>query len=191
MKSKNIVSLLLCGCMVSSVLLTPVQGAQVNKKQIDLSTSIELSDLDTVEYTDKENVYKYGTADNYLQWSDFAGVSDNYNEGIMILSDPGSGSDAKIIVKPIYRTYQNKTVKAAAEVMTAYIVSKLPGKITKNPLLNWFVTKMTKLTDGIKPTYVGSWVWESQGSRYVTLVHYKDDSYSEPIDVQIIDITNW
>lgn len=100
-------------------------------------------------------------------------------------------SDAVIIVKPIYRTYTNKTAKAAAEITVGYLVSKLPGKVTKNPILNWFVIKMTKFTDGIKPTYVGSWMWTSGGRKYATLVHYTDSTYSQPINVQIIDVTNY
>lgn len=190
MRMKKIVNLLVCTCMVSSILLIPAQAAQTNQKQEESSTSIELSDLDTVEYVDEENVYKYGIADNYLQWGDFKNVLDNSNDGTMTLYEPSIGSNVTIVVQPIYRTYKNTGLKAAAEIITAYLVSKLPGKITKNPLLNWCVEKMTDFSSAIKTTYVGSWVWESDGDEYVTLVHYKDSTYKDPIKVEIINITD-
>ena len=89
MNYKNIIASLLCGLMVSSVLLTPVQAAKVNKNKNNLSnTSTELSNLDVVEFTDKENIYKYGVADNYIHWGDFKSKSDNSNDGISLLYEP-------------------------------------------------------------------------------------------------------
>lgn len=181
-KQQIIASFLICASIFSVV---PAQAAVSNK-----TTKKESNYKIVAEYSldNKEDLYKYGIAANCSM------ISKNpFNNGEVIYTPNyyENPSDAKIIVKPIYRTYTNETTKAVAEIMVAYLVSKLPTKITKNTLLNWFVTKMTKMTDSIHPTYVGSWMWTSGGRTYATLVHYTDGNYSTPQKVQIIDVTNY
>ncbi|MCX7904422.1 MAG: hypothetical protein N2486_07905 [Caloramator sp.] len=101
---------------------------------------------------------------------------------------------AQIIYEPVYKIYTNNDVKIAAEFITSFLISKIPVSITKNFLLNFVLNKLISWTDSIKPTYVGAWGWKTYSYSdkcyiyYVTLVHYSDSSFKNPIQTSIIEV---
>ena len=59
-------------------------------------------------------------------------------------------------MKVIYRTYSNSGEKAVSEIITSYLLSKLPVKVTKSKLISQDIAKLTKMTDKIKQIYIGN-----------------------------------
>lgn len=114
--------------------------------------------------------------------------------GVMGRNPDGS---TVIVVKPTYRTYKNKGAKAAAELLSAYIISKAPKPVKTSVFGGWVLTKLSGWANAIKPTYVGAWVtssWsraENKRLYFNTLVHYKKSNYTQPKSVQYWESTSW
>ncbi|PUB08200.1 hypothetical protein [Paenisporosarcina sp. OV554] len=98
---------------------------------------------------------------------------------------PGS-----ITAGPYYRTYDNKTEQEAANLIVAWVTTKVPGFISKSGYAVYLVNKLTAWTGAIfKPTYVGA--WQSKGYNaslglyeyHNTIVHFTSSSYSTPKSV--------
>ena len=53
------------------------------------------------------------------------------------------GGSTVIVVKPTYRTYKNKGAKAAAELLSAYIISKAPKPVKTSVFGGWVLTKLS------------------------------------------------
>ncbi|RHW40329.1 hypothetical protein D1B31_12310 [Neobacillus notoginsengisoli] len=110
-------------------------------------------------------------------------------------NDPGSSFVR--VISPMYKTYSNRDVKYAAEIITIYLVSKAPSPIRTTALGTWILTKMSGWVNLITPSYVGAWTSSSydnytgQRRYYETLVHYKYSNYTTPLSVQYYDVTSW
>lgn len=108
---------------------------------------------------------------------------------------PDNGGSSIMEVPPVYRTYKNAGKKAAAELITAYIISKTPKPIRKATWGAWVLNHLSRWVDIIKPSYVGSWVSSSYSYAekkrlyYNTLVHYKNKDYTGPTSVQYWEST--
>ncbi|MDQ0176950.1 hypothetical protein [Bacillus chungangensis] len=82
----------------------------------------------------------------------------------VVNSDPelfghDSGGSYVIEIPATYRSYDNKVVKEAADVLVAYIMKRILKKITDNVFANWTFTKLFGWAKNFpKKTYVGSWV---------------------------------
>lgn len=97
---------------------------------------------------------------------------------------------AILVDGPEYNVNDNTDVREVSNLIVAWVSTKIPGPLSKSTLFNWVFSKLTGWTDEIEDTYSGSWVSKSwstyyQGYKYyTTLVHYSDDTFSEPISVQ-------
>lgn len=108
--------------------------------------------------------------------------------------EPGGGSRTEIA--PIYRTYKNTTINEAKNLIFAYMMKRIPKKITDNVFANWVFVKLNKWAT-VNPTYVGSWVsssWSDHANRrnyHATLVHYAKSNYTQPKTVQYYECNSW
>lgn len=184
-KYKYFILLTLISIFILNICL-PVKFVYAQSKKSD--------EIDTISYTDEENLKKYGfPPKNKLANSSI--ISPGY-ENSMVLSLPNDNPDSLIIVEPIYRTYTNKDLKLIADIIVSFILGKIKY-IEKYFLLDFFVSNMTNFSDNINPTYVGSWVWETHDYkaghhvRYATVVHYSDSTYSTPIGVEMIEVDRY
>ncbi|UFJ39566.1 hypothetical protein LOK74_16085 [Brevibacillus humidisoli] len=106
------------------------------------------------------------------------------------INDPGGGG-AEVIIGPIYKHYDNGMEREVAKAIVAYLLKKLPSKVTDSFLVNWTAIRLSGwVDDAMGDTYVGAWGWKVEDSDdectyyYETVVHYEDDSYKKPLDVQ-------
>lgn len=116
--------------------------------------------------------------------------------GIGIFAENPGSSQVKVVA-PYYRTYKNTGYKAAAELTTIYIISKLPKKMKETAFGTWVIGKFQGWASKTKTTYVGSWVtssWSNSKNKRVyhaTLVHYEKSNYTKPKSVQYWDVSAW
>lgn len=109
--------------------------------------------------------------------------------------DPGSSYVQ--VIPPKYTTYSNTLEKWAAELLTAYIVSKAPRPVQQSAFGAWTLNKLQGWVDYIEPTHVGAWTSSSydnytkQRRYYNTLVHFENSNYTDPLSIQYYDVTNW
>jgi inhibitor of KinA sporulation pathway (predicted exonuclease) len=102
-----------------------------------------------------------------------------------------------MVVPPLYKTYTHQVAKEAADILCAYIMKKIPKKVTDNVYTNWVLSKLIGWSKNIQPTYVGTWIssaWSNYDKRrnyYATIVHYEKSNYTNPIDVQYFECNNW
>ncbi|EOR24488.1 MULTISPECIES: hypothetical protein [Clostridium] len=175
---KKYTNSLVLGLIMTLLATTITPGKVANAKTRSLKEPV------TITYTDEENLQKYG----------FPPSSETSESGIGIFALPNDNPDSKLIVAPVYRTYTNQELRVVADIFTSYIVSKIPTAITKNVLFNYYISKLTKISQSIPVTYVGSWVYETHDYnrqlhiRYATVVHYSDATYSKPISVELIQV---
>ncbi|WHY63275.1 hypothetical protein [Cytobacillus firmus] len=123
---------------------------------------------------------------NSLNLEDSSGIG-TYAE------DGGNGSVR--VVAPYYRTYTNAWAQETANLVVAYIATKLPLKITQSTFRTYVVNKLLGwATNLIQKQYVGSWVtrqYSDYAKMYIyraTLVHYTDSSYSKAKEVQYWEV---
>lgn len=179
MKKRNqfIASLLLTTSIFSLVSMVPTYAA------------VKESTPTVIEYdlSDPVNLYKYGLISNY--------TNSSIDPNISLLRPEDPPSDAVIISGPMYKTYTHSTLNTITDLLVSGIFYKASSGIKKSSnkfLTNWVGSKLNKfLTSLTSTTYVGSWLWTSEGHKYATLVHYTDSSHSQPKDVQIIDVTDY
>ncbi|MFE5473850.1 hypothetical protein [Bacillus safensis] len=116
------------------------------------------------------------------------------DSGIFV-NDPGTGQVK--VVPPTYRTVKNTAIKAAAEIVTLYLISRMPSKARKTALGTWIIGKFSQWTSKIKTSYIGSWVTSSYSNvenarvYHATLVHYKKKNYTKPESIEYWDISQW
>lgn len=102
------------------------------------------------------------------------------------------GGSGEIEYGPKYETYTNKTEQLIAETIVAWLFSKIPIKKLsgdKKFFAGFVLGKITGwVKSAFKPTYVGYWTTKSYSDGlyryYLTIVHYEDDTFTQPIDVQ-------
>lgn len=137
-----------------------------------------------------------GTPSNLLSKSSTSSASNASNGSVSILAEDNGSSYVKES-STYYRTYKNTTVKIAAELATAFIISKTPKKIRSSTFGAWMFGKFQGWVSGDKTTYVGSWIsstWSSYQNKRLykaTVVHYKNSNYTTPLSVQYYDISQW
>lgn len=66
---------------------------------------------------------------------------------------PGS-----IVAGPYYRHYDNSAIRQTADLIVAWVSTKIPKFLSKSTVFNYVLSDLTKWTDAIKDTYVGTWV---------------------------------
>lgn|SRR5690606_20179110 len=117
------------------------------------------------------------------------------NEKVDIMGvDPGNTQ--VIVIPPMYKTYKNTGAKAAAELLSAYIIKKAPEKAKKSTFGAWVLNKLTGWAK-VETTYVGMWTTSSYSSYeqkrvyHNTLVHYKNSNYTTPKSIQYWEATHW
>ncbi|MDR4926827.1 hypothetical protein ACFX4I_23710 [Peribacillus sp. YIM B13472] len=109
---------------------------------------------------------------------------------------PISGGSTKTEIPPIYRTYKNTGVNEAKNLIFAYMMKKIPKKLTDSVFLNWLFVKLNSWSK-ISPTYVGSWVSSSYSTAekkrnyHATVVHYEKSNYTSPKSVQYFQCNYW
>lgn len=103
------------------------------------------------------------------------------------------GGSGEIAYGPKYESYTNKTEKAIAELIAAWLVSKVPIKKLSGDKKFFAGYILGKISGWVKslfePTYVGYWTTKAPDGYglyhyYLTVVHYSDDTFTQPIDVQ-------
>lgn len=102
------------------------------------------------------------------------------------------GGSGELVHGPKYVTYENKTERAIAELIAAWLVSKIPvAKLSgdKKFFTGYILGKISGWVKSlIKPTYVGYWTTKAYADGlyhyYLTVVHYSDDTFTQPIDVE-------
>ncbi|MEK5066959.1 hypothetical protein [Cytobacillus sp. FSL R5-0596] len=109
-------------------------------------------------------------------------------------NDPG-GSNAIRIGDVYKQEHKNKWTREFVNLGVAYIASKLPMKITKSTLGNYYFNTLTGwISSFVQPQYTGTWVtraWSSYYGMYIysaTLVHYTDKTYKTPKKVQYWEV---
>ncbi|KOR78539.1 hypothetical protein AM232_08765 [Bacillus sp. FJAT-21352] len=118
------------------------------------------------------------------------------NSGGITAYGPISGGSTKTEIAPIYRTYKNTGVNEAKNLIFAYMMKKIPKKMTDSVFANWLFVKLNSWSK-ISPTYVGSWVLSSYSTAekkrnyHATVVHYGKSNYTSPKSVQYFQCNYW
>lgn len=118
------------------------------------------------------------------------------NSGGITAYGPISGGSTKTEIASIYRTYKNTGVNEAKNLIFAYMMKKIPKKLTDSVFANWLFVKLNSWSK-ISPTYVGSWVSSSYSTAekkrnyHATVVHYGKSNYTSPKSVQYFQCNYW
>ncbi|MGY3314993.1 hypothetical protein ACV242_003489 [Peribacillus simplex] len=118
------------------------------------------------------------------------------NSGGITAYGPISGGSTITEIAPIYRTYKNTGVNEAKNLIFAYMMKKIPKKLTDSVFANWLFVKLNSWSK-ISPTYVGSWVSSSYSTAekkrnyHATVVHYGKSNYTSPKSVQYFQCNYW
>lgn len=118
------------------------------------------------------------------------------SESTFTIFGADSGGSYLSVIPPMYKTYTNKTEKAIADLITAAVINKAPysSRIKQTTFGAWVIARISVWTNGIKPTYVGSWVSSSWDNYYgerrykQTLVHYNKSNYTDIKSIQYYDV---
>ncbi|AMX01167.1 hypothetical protein [Rummeliibacillus stabekisii] len=95
------------------------------------------------------------------------------------------GSNAITVVPAKKTHYDNSGVRDAADIVTAWLGTKIPVKLTEKTYRNYLVSKFTDFSSLIKDTYVETYVirtWSEYDQMYLfksTVVHYSDSHYDK------------
>lgn len=169
--------------MIASILslsiITPV-SAQKNSNYENGNNFIYTYEYNGIEFTGDTELSEEelkSIYDDVMNTSVQSSLNEK-NTGIGLFAlDPGS-TQVKV-VPPYYRTYKNTGWKVASELITAYLISKMPKKVKGTAFGIWIAGKLQGWASNVKSTYVGSWVtssWSPSANKRVyhaTLVHYK------------------
>ncbi|NBI30251.1 hypothetical protein [Chengkuizengella marina] len=121
----------------------------------------------------------------------FYNVSEAKAEPVPIEDEDVEGTSI-LVDGPVYTYHDNKDVRFVVSAIAKLITDKLKlGTVT-----SWIAALGTfEFSEGyLGPTYVGTWswkTWDERAQRYklwVTVVHYQDDDYDEPMEVQFYPI---
>ncbi|MGE1165293.1 hypothetical protein ABES08_00150 [Peribacillus simplex] len=118
------------------------------------------------------------------------------NSGGITAYGPISGGSTITEIAPIYRTYKNTGVNEAKNLIFAYMMKKIPKKLTDSVFANWLFVKLNSWSK-ISPTYVVSCVSSSYSTAekkrnyHATVVHYGKSNYTSPKSVQYFQCNYW
>lgn len=133
------------------------------------------------EFTEAEIEVKLAEVKEMLKGNDEkpAKAGDDFT-AYVIPTDEFPGS---ITHGPYYRNYDNKTEQEAANLIVAWVSTKVPGFINKSAFGVYLFNKLTGWAGTIfKPTYVGAWQSRSYNASlglyeyHNTVVHFTDST---------------
>lgn len=169
----------------------PVQSQEeytYNFNGVEITSNVELSDEEV------ESVYNEAVAPKNA--SSMIPNSSNLGGSAITPFADEDGGGTRTEIAPYYRTYKNTTINEAKNLIFAYMMKKIPKKITDNVFANWLIVRLNKWSD-VDPTYVGSWAssaWSNYDNRrnyHATLVHYAKSNYTSPKSVQYYQCNSW
>jgi hypothetical protein len=201
----NITKKVITGVAASTLLLSSFSGTSAlasdgsNKNEGTINPVAEKVDMYTYTYKgvlfegdspltndQLESMYVLATSGNVPIQQPSTGFS-------TFALDPGS--NAIRVEGPHRQTYKNGAEKFAVDLAVAWIASKLPLKLTKHTLFNYYFNKITGwASGGIKPVYIDQWVtrsWSDYWNMYLyhaTLVNYTDSTFKTVKNVQYWEV---
>jgi hypothetical protein len=195
--------LILCLILLATVPLMSV-GAQGSESNQEIK--LENKYFKSKESVDNEEIYTYKyqgveVSGNYqLSEQEVVDKLSEVKEMIMFEKKkkedefstnyvPRETFPGSVVAGPYYKAYDNTTERAAADLIAAWVSTKVPGFLSKSTFVNYLVSKLTNWSSHINDTYVGAWQSKSYSSYYDlyeyhnTIVHFTDSDYDTPKNV--------
>lgn len=210
---KKTILLILSAFLFATFPLSSAASAFSNKGEVTVKQEVKTENtyLKSVEIIEGENIYTYQYKGIELSGNaemteaevkeklvavkemikgkekEPANRADDDFTSYVIPTDEFPGS---VTYGPYYKTYDNKTEQEAANLIVAWVSTKVPGFISKSGFGVYLFNKLTGWTSTIfKPTYVGAWQSKSYNASlglyeyHNTIVHFTSSSYSTPKSV--------
>lgn len=184
--------------MISVLSLSFLNPASASELELSPNKDIPDTPVYSYVYNGVEFTGGYELSQEELKnmYFETVGSSGDLNDEITTFAE-NDGSSSVMVTPKYYRTYKNTGAKAAAELTTIFLISKMPKPVKTSTLGIWVLGKLQGWSSSIKTTYVGSWIsssWSSYQNKriyHATLVHYTNSNYTTPISVQYYDVSQY
>lgn len=198
---KKITVFILCSILIATVSLTSVGAYQNQGGKSNQEIKLENKFFKFKESVDNEDIYTYKykgveISGNYLlseqevvdklaEVKEMIKFQKKEKDEFTTSYIPVETFPGSVVAGPYYRSYDNTNERMTADLIAAWVSTKIPYFLSKELYINFLVNKLTDWSSSIVDTYVGTWQSKSFSSYYDlyeyhnTVVHFTDSSYSD------------
>ncbi|MDF2067466.1 hypothetical protein [Bacillus sp. Cr_A10] len=146
---------------------------------IEISSNVQLTDSQVTQKLDQVKELSSKKSKNLSKSNDLTEITPYVQLPVDMY--PGT-----ITAGPYYDSYDNAIYREAADLLVAWVTTKVPAFLSKSTFTNYVTSKFLGWSSAIKDTYVGSWQsksWNPSLGLYEyhnTIVHYEDSQFRTP-----------